>query len=66
MSPTSSDPSAIRNVTNLDLSEVEERLTKRIDSLTSTLWKIAVMSSTVIAAVGVPIVLMVSEELGKR
>lgn len=66
MSPTSSDPSAIRNVTNLDLSEVEERLTKRIDSLTSTLWKIAVLSSTVIAAVGVPIVLMVSEELGKR
>jgi hypothetical protein len=66
MSPTNSDPSAIRNVTNLDLSEVEERLTKRIDSLTSTLWKIAVLSSTVIAAVGVPIVLMVSEELGKR
>lgn len=66
MSPTSNDPSAIRNVTNLDLSEVEERLTKRIDSLTSTLWKIAVMSSTVIAAVGVPVVLMVAEELGKR
>jgi len=66
MSPTSSDPSAVRNVTNLDLAEVEGRLTHRIDQLTSTLWKIAVITSTLIAAVGAPIVIMLSEEVGTR